>query len=343
MTETPDITTETASAAEPTRDGRGRFRTDATFHATLDAIAAVVAYARQPGEEPSDIGRVRFDRARAELGIALPSAQALAKRFRLPLAQLIRMAGKDTAARSRAAGTDDANEAENDFPKDLMLRAIRAAGYRCGGVPGVLDYDRMVASDNDAREGRYVATNALPHSATIAKRFGSWEAALVEAGFEATAGEVAREALRAESAAVLLDRFISEHGFLPSSGYFSDYCRLSGIPLGRDLKPYAAVIKGARDLRSARGEKTPDAMLAPKDRPAVEDIARAQGQRKQKRATREDALRSLRLYRKEWLKAGSVPTYRDYKEFCKGRPDALAASTIDRNWGFAQMVQEAGI
>ncbi len=189
--------------------------------------------------------------------------RALAKRFRLPLAQLTRMADKPAAARSRAGGTDDANEATDDFPKDLMVRAIRAAGHRCGGVPSVLDYDRMVAVDNDSREARHVATNALPHSVTVARRFGSWDAALAEAGFEVTASRVARNELRAAPAAALLDQFISDHGFLPSSGYFNDYCKASSIPLGRDLKPFSDVVEGARARRAARGEWMPDAMLSP--------------------------------------------------------------------------------
>ena len=87
---------DTASTDDVTVVGLGPGPASHVTQATLDAIAVVVAHARQPGEEPSDIGRLRFDGARAELGIALPSAQALAKRFRLPLAQLIRMAGKDT-------------------------------------------------------------------------------------------------------------------------------------------------------------------------------------------------------------------------------------------------------
>lgn len=342
MATTPDIHSAPAPDPEVTRDAAGRFRTNATFHATLDAIADVVAHALQPGEEPTDIGRIRFDRSRVELGLALPSAQALAKRFRLPLAQLIQMAGKPAAARSRAAGTDDANEATDDFPKELMLRAIRAAGFRCGGVPGLRDYDRMVAADNDAREARHVPTNALPHSATIAKRFGSWDQALAEAGFEVTAAQVAREELRAEPAAVLLDRFMSEHGFLPSSGYFSDYCKASGIPLGRDLKPFFDVVEGARTRRAARGEATPAAMLPPAQRPPIEDIATGGGGRKPKAATKEQAIAALRAYRMQ-LRSGEAPTYRGYKDFCKGRADAPAASTIQRNWGFATLIEEAGL
>ncbi len=342
MAATPDIHSGPRTDNDLTRDAAGRFRTDATFHATLDAIADVVAHAAEPGEDPSAIGRIRFDRARAELGLALPSAQALAKRFRLPLAQLTRMAGKPAAARSRAGGTDDANEATDDFPKDLMVRAIRAAGHRCGGVPSVLDYDRMVAVDNDSREARHVATNALPHSVTVAKRFGSWDAALAEAGFEVTASRVARNELRAAPAAALLDQFISDHGFLPSSGYFSDYCKASSIPLGRDLKPFSDVVEGARARRAARGEWMPDAMLPPATRPLVGDIATGGPGRKQKNATKEMAIAALRSYRRH-LRAGEAPTYRGYKDFCKGRLDAPAASTIQRNWGFSALAEEAGI
>ena len=54
--------------------------------------------------------------------------------------------GKPAAARSRAAGTDDVNEATDDFPNDLMLRAIRAAAELLEGPLPDADRGRFAAS-----------------------------------------------------------------------------------------------------------------------------------------------------------------------------------------------------
>ena len=348
-----------SAPAEPTppveqtpgnRDAAGRFRAqDASFHACLDLIAQVARHAAQDGEDPRDVSGARFDRARQELGIALPSAQALVKRFRSSrggaarptLRTLIDMGLAPASDRAVAAGHDTGNEAIDEFPSDLMIIALRAAGLRCSGVPGTLDYDRMISEENHSRTMRGVPGHGLPHSTTIIRRFGSWKKALEAAGFEETGG--VPPARRAEPAAEILDRFITEHAFLPASGYFTEYCRLSGIPLGRDAKGWADVVEGARARRAERGEDMPAAIAGPHERPPVETIAGGGPGRAMKRATREAAIASLRRWRDEGLRAGQTPTTRGYREFCAGRTGLVSESTISARWGFAALCEEAGI
>ena len=336
--------------APGTRDATGRFRAqDASFHACLDLIAQVARHAAQEGEDPRDVSGRRFDRAREDLGIALPSAQALVKRFRSSrrgatrptLRTLIGMGLAPASDRAVAAGHDTSNEAIDEFPSALMIIALRAAGLRCSGTPATLAYDRMVTEDNRSRSERGVPSNALPYSATIIRRFGSWKKALEAAGFEETV--VVQPARRAAPAAELLDRFITQHAFLPASGYFEDYCRLSGIPLGRDARPWADVVEGARARRAERGEGTPADIAGPHERPPVESIAGNGPGRAVKRATREAAIASLRRWRDEGLRASQTPTTRGYRQFCEGRTGLVSESTISTRWGFTALCEEAGI
>lgn len=323
------------------RDPRGRFRAnDPSFHRTLDLIAEVAEHAAEGHEGLVSVGAPRFDAAREEMGVALPSAQALVKRFRLPLSRLIEMAEEPAAARALAAGHDTANEVEDDFPSELMLHGIRAAGRRAGHTPSALAYDRWVADDNEAREARHVPTNGLPHSATIERRFGSWQDALEAAGFEIEHPSSRR---RAEDAAVLLNRFITEHGFLPASGYFSEYCRLKAIPLGRDFKPWDGVLARCKAIRDERGDEMPTAMPGPSERPALEDITGGGSGRASRACTREQAIASLRRYRDEGLRAGETPSTRGYRAFCRGREGLVSESTISEHWGFVALCEEAGI
>lgn len=331
------------SEEAPERNLDGRFMRRGDFHATMSAVADIALHAARDGEDPAEIGRVRFDAARDRLGLAVPSAQALTKRMQRPLTRIIKMALASEAERSFVAGHDHANETEDAFPRSLMVCAIKAAARELGKVPSSLDYDGTVARDNAARKGKGLPTNRLPHSATVVKRFGSWQDALREAGL-ISEGEKGPRPSKAPPAAETLDGFVTEHGFVPTSGYFSKWCQQSGIPLGRDFKPWTGVIESARTIRAARGEATPEEMTGTADAPPIDEIVRkGPNQRTAKTATRDDAIRSLKAWGRSGAIERGVPTMRGYKAWAQGQAGVVSATTLGRLGSFGDLVKEAGI
>lgn len=329
----------------PERDNAGRFRADASFHQTLDTMATVLRHAAATdGMDPAEVGRVRFDRARQELGLAIASAQGIAKRMRLPFPTLVRMALKPAAERARAAGIDHKNATPEDFPISIVLRAIRAAGYRAGTTPGVLDYDGMVAADNDARERAGLATLGLPHSATVSRQFGGWDRALKAAGFATNAQAAATAARAPEPAELIVDGFLDAHGFIPNSGYLVKWCQLTNTPLGRDAKPHPDLIERVRARRAPEGKWTPDKSLRTADAPPVAELATGSAARPDRTEyTEADAIRSLQLYKADTRRSGTVPTYRGYKAFARGRDGIVSATSLGRLGGFVALSKKAGI
>jgi len=320
----------------------GRFESRIGFHAELDAVADVVRHAAREGEDPTEIGRVRFDAARDALGLALPSAQALVKRMRRPLQTIIEMALAADGSRTFAAGHDHANETQREFPKSLMLAALKAAAREVDGrPPSRLTYDGMVMRDNQSRQARRLPTQRLPHSETIATRFGSWDHALLEAGLISKVGE--RASRKAAPAAETLDEFITDFELLPSSGYFSQWCKASGIPLGRDLKPWDDVVENCRTIRAARGDAMPARAATAKEMPPIEEIVRAgTSKRGRKVVTLADCEQSLRA----WAKAGidGAPSFRKYKAWAEATDGAVSSSSILRVAGsFTDLCRRLGI
>jgi hypothetical protein len=343
MAATQATTTATSDTA-PDRALDGRFLAQGSFHGELDAVADVARHAAREGEDPTEIGRVRFDTARDALGLALPSAQALVKRIGRPLATIIEMALAADQQRAFAAGHDHANETQREFPKSLMLAALRAASREVDGrPPSRLAYDGMVARDNESRAARRLPTQRLPHSETIATRFGSWEHALLEAGLIESLGATRANPRKAPPAAETLDVFISEVGFLPGSGYFSEWCKASGIKLGRDLKPWDDVVENCRTIRAARGEDMPERDAPGTKRPPVSETARsAPSTRGRKVVTVADCEASVRAWSKSGVKG--TPTFRKYKKWAEETEGAVSASSILRAAGsFTKLCRRLGV
>ncbi len=343
MEATQATTTETSKSA-PERALDGRFTAQGNFHAELDAVADVARHAARADEDPTEVGRVRFDAARDALGIALPSAQALVKRLQRPLATIIAMALAADAQRTFTAGPDHANETQREFPKSLMLAALRAAAREAGGrVPSRLAYDGMVARNNQERSARRLPTQRLPHSETIAARFGSWEHALLEAGLIESLGATRVNPRKAPPAAETLDRFITEVDFLPGSGYFSEWCKASGIKLGRDLKPWDDVVENCRTIRAARGDAMPERDAPRTKRPPVSTTAlTGPNTRARKVVTVADCEASVCA----WSKSGisGTPSWRKYKAWAEQHSDAVSASTITRVAGsFPNLCRRLGV
>ena len=343
---TTDIAAKPGPAEGPERNLDGRFLAGRDYHAELDAIAEIARHAARDDEDPTEIGRVRFDRARDALGLAVPSAQALAKRMRRPLAKIIEMALAEDAKRNFAGGHDHANETQRDFPETLMVAALKAASREIAGqAPSRLRYDAMVARDNARRQARRLPTQRLPHSETIAARFGSWDHALLAAGLIESLGDRGGRSAKpkAPAAAQTLDGFITKHSFLPSSGYFSNWCKASGIPLGRDLKPWDDVIENCRALRGARGEDIPETATPTREAPAIEDIAEVgESTRGRKVVTLEDCEASVRA----WAKSGisGPPTFRKYKAWATETDGAVSSSSLLRAAGsFSDLCRRLGV
>jgi len=343
MAATNTTTTATPTGA-PERALDCRYLTERSFHAEIDAVADVARHAARDGENPTEVGHVRFDATRDALGLALPSGQALVKRLQRPLATIIAMALMADAQRSFAAGHDHANETQREFPKSLMLSALRAAAREIDGrPPSRLTYDGMVARDNQSRVARRLPTQRLPHSETIVTRFGSWDHGLLEAGLISSLGAARTNPHKAPPAAETLDGFITDVGFLPGSGHFSEWCKASGIPLGRDLKAWDDVVEGCRTIRAARGEGMPERAKPGTKRPPVTETARSgPSSRGRRRVTVADCEASARA----WNKSGitGTPTFRKYKAWAEKTEGAVSSSAITRAAGsFTDLCRRMGV
>lgn len=304
----------------------------------LDAVRAVVLeLAEEDADGARRVSTRRYNAARADA----PSAQAVCARLGLPWDRVLWAALTEPAERGHLLG-HLGKRPDADWDDDLARRALRAAAHRVGAPLTASAYDDAIEQlDRGARAGQG-APLRLPHSATLVARFGSWAAACRWAGV-APATQSGPPVVRAEPAVEILDRFVSETGLLPDSGYFRCWCRAQGIPLGRDGRAHRRVVAALRDARTARGEATPTSYARPEELPLLPDETRDPDRGPGGGYTREAILASLRRYGERHLAPGTRPRFKDYQAACRRDPELLSTSCLGRHGRFQGLCREAGI
>lgn len=323
----------------PGRLGSGRELVSEDAHATLDRIGRVAVAAVGSTDDAASVSKRRWDRERRSLGEPGPSAETLRQRFGLPWSTLLEVAlapaGERTLLIGRAAGTDDHFAGS----EETLVRALAAVALRLGGPPSALSYDAVARQLEAERARRRLPALRLPSSVTIVALFGSWEAALVRARL-LEEGEARKPRTRELPPAwQSLDRFVSETAKLPSRKWFEKWCQAKRIPVGREVKGWPQVVARMRAERAARGEQTPAKVtIATKMPPLPEGEPR--GARKRRRATRSDALESLRLY-SATLAPGQLPSQRHYREVARSEMAMVGAATLSKFGRFHDLFREA--
>jgi hypothetical protein len=338
--------TDTTEVATLERDDHGRFRSEQGYHGVLDAVAEVVRVACA-NDEPMPIGRRRYDSARAALDNGAPSAQALSKRFGMPLASVIEIALAPAHNRVAEIGADKSAQVSDEMPTDLMLKALCAAHRDLGTIPGAYEYDTWADHFLSGRRRAGLLAFWLPHSVTITSRLGSWDHALRQAGLLAPEAEMPRwpaHAPTAPSVLESLDACIEEIGVLPGMSYFLEWCRRKDIPVGGNLTPWRNIVECVRVLRAARGASTPGRAVPARWAPALpkQTAIKKRGRARREYWTRDACLEALVYYGKTYLK-GQEPRQRHYRARAKGNENLPSPSTLQKQGRFQDLCREAGL
>ncbi len=334
----------------PSRDAAGRFATDTAFHELLDAIQHIAeTAAHEAGIEPRMVGRDRFNDSRHDLGLTrrCPSAQALSRKFGCPLSLILEAAlgDHDDANKVIHHGAGGWVQTAEGLPNDQVVWALRAAAFAIKRPPTSTEYDEWTREWDHARGALGAFIVPTPSAATMIARFGDWSAALEAAGAIESASEyrkLARRRSTADPCEQILDRCIDATGILPSRRYLEEWAKRSGVPVGKDLKPYGEAVKKCRALRDAAGKWTPAATtradLAP---PLPAQVTEDKNMRRRSGGhqtywTRERILAALRdEYGAKHLD-GRQPTDGHYRALARGRRELPSAETVRHAFGTIQ-------
>ena len=324
---------------------RGRFVSRHRPGSLLDEVADVALTAAS-----GDFGRARamskasWDRARADQGrVALPSAEAIRKRFGVGWDRVLALALAERSHRTKLIGQWDGSHFAGWGPQgpDDAIRLLRTVALRIGHTPTPFEYDEesrvIEATSARRRTGRPLL---LPRSVYLLSIHKSWDAALGEAGLEPRPSSPAPPP--APSLSLTLDHFIDEFGVLPNSGYFLEWCRRMDIPATRISGGWAAVIAEVRSIRSARGALTPEHLSRTEHLPPLPDpLPRVR--RVVFRHSREAILDSLRRYGMIHLPPGAMPRQKHYMAACRKDRQLIWPGHFTRFGRFHDLCLEAGI
>jgi hypothetical protein len=319
-------------------------------HALMDRTATVLRLAAEGGDAHR-VSRDQFNAARHLVDERVPSAQAICKRLKRSWAETVILALGPIAARMGQGQIRRDRQVDRDYPSAVIFAALKASAYSIGRLPSAQDYDAWAAAHAAGRERRGVTPNPLPHSTTIAKRFGDWADALVAAGIieskdEAATGQPPRGS---HPVIEIIDEFIDQVGILPTRRYFEQWCSRMDVPVGGDVRKWKQALAATRDRRSRAGKTTPGVITAAKDAPPLPaQVARTKrGTKAVVVWTKETILDALRYYGREYLK-GAAPTQRHYGSCATGDPRLPAKSTLTARgkalgFGFQDWCREAGL
>jgi len=324
---------------------RGRFVSRQRPGSLLDDVADVALTATSgDSDRARAMSKATWDRARTEQGrLALPSAEAIRKRFGMGWGRVMVLAMAERSHRTSLIGQWDGSHFAGwgaEGPHDA-IRVMRTVALRIGHAPTAFEYDEesrvIEARSARRRTGRPLL---LPRSVYLLSVHKSWDAALREAGLEPRPRPPAPPP--APSLSRALDQFIDEFGVLPNSGYFLEWCRRMDIPTTRISGGWAAVVTEVRGIRSARGEPTPEHARRTKSLPPLPDpLPRVR--RMAFRHSRDAILDSLRLYGRVHLPPGAMPRQKHYMAACRKDRQLIWPGHFARFGRFHDLCLEAGI
>lgn len=315
------------------------FRRGLGTHEVLDGLADLI---RTQGGVAVSVRA--FNEARGALVPPLPSAQAICARLGVPWPRVRELALLNAPERAQALGHQLAASHPNTPDDALLLRVLRAAAMSTGQPLAGDGYDRL-RPQLERSLAQSACTLDLPHSATLVARFGSWDAVLTWAGLEVPTGGLPAPK-RARPAVELLDEFIDEYGLIPPSSWFPEWCRLNGIPRGRDARRWTQVVADTRAAREARGAETPDRLarleeLPPLPTPGAPQRLVPEGPHGG--YSREQVLVSLRRYASEHLPASGRATWRHYRSCATGDAFMVPGGCLSPHGRFQDLCREAGV
>ncbi|HEX6539835.1 MAG TPA: hypothetical protein VF155_11715 [Candidatus Dormibacteraeota bacterium] len=338
----------------------GRYATQRTLGATLDAVAAV-ALAAADGDltRAQSVRKWQFDRAQRAANMSLPGAESIRQQLGLTWAQVLRIALNPAERRRLALVHDpDWQLGFDGGGQDLAVQALRAVALRVGdGAPlsQVLYDEEARRIEQETRRWRSADPVRMPRSVFILEQFsGAWWAALEAAGLLSTeSGESAvtqakRKRLYEQRydqlppVEAILEQALEELGAIPNRAYFERWCRHRGteLPPERTWR-FDEVIAALRRSRAERGLATPVAARRSRKLPPLPAGARPQPRRRG--VTRGDAMASLRRYAKLYLPANTLPRQKHYMLASSGDALLLASHTLHKFGRFQDLCREAGI
>jgi hypothetical protein len=327
--------------ALPGERHKGRFVARHTTHELLDGVAEV---ARAASPTPMTASTRAWNEARKDAGRDdLPTASAIYRRLGIAWPLVLELAITAAAKRSRLLGT---RVQQPDFRGDdeTIRSGLRLVAHRLKEPldPLAYDLDRVKIDAERTHRGRPPLN--LPHSQTVIKRLRSWANACASAGVE-PARPTPPPLHRARPAVELLDEFVSRTGLLPYRSWFEHWCRAMDIPLGRDARQWDVLVAELRERRAARGEETPHEAASRSSLPPIPESAPVgrNRRRRAKRRGREEAIASLRLYKKRYLRDGREPRQKHYMLVARKDRDLLTAGVLSRHGRFQDLCREAGI
>lgn len=274
---------------------------------------------------------------------ALPSAEAIRKRFGLPWDRVLHLATTKPSHRTRLLGQWDGTHFAGwgeDGP-DAATRALRSVALRVGRPPTAFEYDEAAkAIEAKSAQRRSGKPLLLPRSRYMLSVHESWPAVLQEAGLEPSPSPPAPPP--PPSMSQVLDRFIDEFGVLPSGNYLLEWSRRINIPTPRIRQGWDEVVSEVRGLRSARGALTPDRPTRGKDLPPLPDpVPRVR--RMPFRHSRAAILDSLRRYGALHLAPGCMPRQKHYMAAGRQDRELIWPGHFTRFGRFHDLCVEAGI
>lgn len=290
--------------------------------------------------EAARLTKRAWDAERTRLGRDdVPRAESIRQRLGVSWVVALDIALGEAGGRLRLLGLAGKSRfAESSLTVEEVLNGLRGAARRLGTYPTISSYEAHRAWFNARSSARRADGVRLPCVETIAKRFGSFPAALDQAGIVAAAGVAGPP--RPEKAPPMidtLDQFVTEESFLPRRDYFLRWAAARGIAVGRERGAWTATIDALRQRRSERGDPTPARALPTSQAPPLPPPNRRKNHRRQ------DAVASVALWAKEHLRPGDPPKWRAYLEASRVDPRLLAVSIINRHGPFAGLCAEAGL
>jgi hypothetical protein len=137
---------------------------------------------------------------------------------------------------------------------------------------------------------------------------------------------------------VLIDQCMSSTGVVPTKEWFRRWARVHDVRVGRfgGENEWGPTLEAALQARAMRGADIPDRGTPRPELPVPASRRRA-------RYTRDDALRSLRVYGQRYLRAGQIPRRKHYQVCGAGDQDLITATVFSRFGTFQDLCREAGL
>ncbi len=262
----------------------------------------------------------------------IPSASAICQRLGRSWPRVLDLAVRPVERRAFVLGLQKQTAPFVGDMKAAAVRSIREVALELGQTPSAVAYDELTRG----RRG----VGGSPNSLSVTKCFGSWDEALAAAAIPAAGRRTGRPRLAAPLVDTI-ERCVATIGCIPSLRYLRRWAAAMDIPTPHDHPSIAAMVETVRHRFAECGQE----LAAEVSRaPACPPIPAAlPPQRRRHRATRIEALDSLRRYASLYVPVGQVPRQKHYVFWAAQTSGLVAASTLTRFGHFQDLCREAGI